>query len=223
MVTPRPRIPRVSGAGMGDMPPPPSPSNISRVVQARQADLEEEIRELKRRNAEVEAELAAFRGVNGSEIVSDDLLAAREEAESLRRQLVASQADAMDATRLAEELHGQLATGTMDSSADREALQTREKELEAMREEMARALEEIKSDMDEKDSAIERLGKENLVNQERAAGELAAGGEARRQEVADMEDRAMRAEQHAEEMNSLVEELTAAGQVRIYRRRLFRG
>jgi len=170
------------------MPPPPSPGNIGRTLSAHQSQLEEEIRELKRKNAELEAELKDYvaPGTSDDEQRRTEALQAevdriREEADSLRSQLSASQADAADASKLAEELQGS------SEEAVRIAEQT-EKELASLRKEME-------------------------LEAERAQGELDAGIEAKREEVRLMQERAEIAETDLEEMRALVEELTQAGQV----------
>lgn len=185
--TPKPRVPRASQA-LESMPPPPSPGNIGRTLSAHQSQLEEEIRELKRKNAELEAELKDYvaPGTSDDEQRRTEALQAevdriREEADSLRSQLSASQADAADASKLAEELQGS------SEEAVRIAEQT-EKELASLRKEME-------------------------LEAERAQGELDAGIEAKREEVRLMQERAEIAETDLEEMRALVEELTQAGQV----------
>lgn len=186
LVTPRPRGPRASAANEM-MPPPPSPSNINKIVHAQAERLEEEIRELKRQNADLEAELAALSasaaesGRDGAD-GADELLAVRQEAEDLKRQLAASNADAADATRLAEELEAQFA-------ATREEAETHQRE-------------------------VSELRKEVQLVEERAQGELQAGIEANERQVAEVLERAEMAEAEGAEMRALVEELTQAGQVR---------
>ena len=170
------------------MPPPPSPGNIGRALSAHQSQLEEEIRELKRKNAELEAELKNYvaPGSNEDEIRRTHALQAevdriREEADSLRTQLSASQADAADASKLAEELQ-------MSSEDAVRIAEEAEKQLGSLRKEMELA-------------------------EERAQGELDAGIEAKREEVRVMQERAELAETDLADMRALVEELTQAGQV----------
>jgi len=185
--TPKPRVPRASQA-IDSMPPPPSPGNIGRTLHAQQALLDEEIRELKRRNAELEAELKDYaRPANGAddrqktEALQAEVDRIREEADALRNQLNASQADAADASKLAEELQS--------------------------------GSEEAKRQIEEKERELARLRKEMSVAAERAQGELDAGMEAKREEVRQMQERAEIAESEGAEMRALVEELTQAGQV----------
>ena len=187
MVTPKAKAPRPSVA-TEMMPPPPSPSNISKVVQAHQARLEEEIKALRRKNAELEDELRSFdeaRNGPGDETTLNDLRdqseSARQEAALLREQLEASHANATDATRLAEELQA--------------AQQTMQDNLTAKEKEVRELLKEIK-----------------LV-EERSAAELEAGMEAKRSEAAQMQERAEAAEREGDSMRVLIEELTTAGQV----------
>jgi hypothetical protein len=178
--TPKARLPRANEM----MPPPPSPGNIGRSIQAHQNQLDEEIRELKRRNAELEDRLHSLPSeveVQGErqrlEALQSEVDRLREEADSLRYQLSASQGDAADASKLAEELQGKV-----------DGVEGKERELEVMKRDM-RLLEE------------------------RAKGELEAGMEAKRVEVGRMEERAEAVEAELGEMRLLVEELTQAGQV----------
>ena len=170
------------------MPPPPSPGHVNRALQPHQTQLEEEIRELKQRNAKLEVEMKNTEPTDGNiedESRVDELKAEmeriRQEAESLRKQLVASTADASDASRLAEEWQTSHLTVQED-------LKRKEKELVALEKEMRLAAE-------------------------RAQGELDAGMEAKTAEVKRLEERAELAEQDGAEMRALVEELTQAGQV----------
>ncbi|KAK6907893.1 hypothetical protein I203_101894 [Kwoniella mangroviensis CBS 8507] len=154
LVTPRPaRGPRASN--IHEMPPPPSPSSINRVVVARQTEaLEEEIRELKRRNAELEEDLRnvaeAASDLPQLEELQNQASQAREEADSLRSQL----ADAQDAARLAEEL--QLA-----HTASREELATKEKALNDLKKEMKLVSErneaELSAGMEAKKEEVKKM------------------------------------------------------------------
>jgi chromosome segregation ATPase len=188
--TPKARPPRASNA-MDMMPPPPSPGHIGRAVQAHQNQLEDEIRELKRRNAELEEQLRALPSEMESqterrrlEALQSEVDRLREEADSLRYQLSASQADAADASKLAEELQIQVGGGTNG-----------------------------KDELEGKERELTRLQKEMKLLEERMKGELEAGMEAKRVEVRRMEERAEAAETEGSEMRSLVEGLTQAGQV----------
>lgn len=188
--TPKARAPRATTA-MDMMPPPPSPGNIGRTLSAHQAHLDEEIRELKKRNAELEAELKGLsspqktQDLDGDrqrmEALQGEVERIREEADSLRSQLSASQADAADASKLAEELQG--------TSGSTLAV------------------------LEEKESELAALKKEMQIAAERAQSELDAGMEAKREEVKLMLERAEVAEGEAAEMRALVEDLTQAGQV----------
>ncbi|WVR06658.1 hypothetical protein IAU60_003690 [Kwoniella sp. DSM 27419] len=186
-ITPRPRVPRASN--MHDMmPPPPSPSNINKVMAARQSEaLEEEIRELKRRNAELEEEIkhvveagSAAVDSRDAEHARSEVERAREELDTLQSQLSATQADANDASRLAEELQA--------------------------------AHEAAQAELASKEKALSDLQKEMTLASERAEGELSAGMEAKKAEVLKMAQRAEAAEIEASEMKALVDELTNAGQ-----------
>jgi chromosome segregation ATPase len=175
------------------MPPPPSPSNLGRTLHAQQTQLEEEIRELRKRNAALEEELKTIPtglAVEGQEEERQRIEALQaevdritEEAETLRSQLSASQAEAADASKLAQELqnNGQSA---IDQLAEKE------RELAALRREME-------------------------IAAERAQSELDAGMDAKREEVRNLLERAEIAESEGAEMRALVEELTQAGQVRL--------
>lgn len=194
--TPKPRVPRASTA-VDMMPPPPSPSHVTRIMAVHTKEMEDEIKELRRRNADLEAELStshsAARSLNTSytaqgdeekqrlEALQAEVERIREEADSLRQQLSASQSDAADASRLAEELQ----EGHQSAQS---ALADKEKELESLHREMK-------------------------LEAERMQGELDAGMEAKKAEVEHMLDRAERAEEDGAEMRALVEELTQAGQV----------
>ncbi|EIW67626.1 hypothetical protein TREMEDRAFT_45156 [Tremella mesenterica DSM 1558] len=198
MATPKARVPR--GSTIGEMmPPPPSPSNITRVVQAHQVQLEEEIKELRRRNAELEEELRTFSGSadeqvaelrDAKEQAKEEALLAKEEADrvreeamSLKAELAAAQAEGGSSAGVAEELRAAQVTMQED-------LMAKEKELREM-------IKEIK-----------------LV-EERAASELEAGMEAKRMEINRVQERAEAAEREGESMRALIEELTTAGQAAI--------
>ncbi|WVW85108.1 hypothetical protein I302_107145 [Kwoniella bestiolae CBS 10118] len=154
LVTPRPaRGPRASN--IHDMPPPPSPSNINRVVVARQTEaLEEEIRELKRRNAELEEEIRnvaeAASDLPQLEDLQNQASLAREEADSLRSQL----ADAQDAARLAEELQ-------VAHTSSQEELASKEKALNDLKKEMKLVSErneaELSAGMESKKEEVRRM------------------------------------------------------------------
>lgn len=153
-------------------------------MQAHQSQLDDEIRNLRRRNAELEEELQGLGGEaerRRIEALQAEVDRVKEESDSLRHQLSASQADAADASRLAEELQGA-------QGGENDAVVASEKALVELRKEMRLAAE-------------------------RAAGELEAGMEAKRAEVKKMQERAEMAEADGSEMRALVEELTHAGQV----------
>lgn len=183
MITPKARGPRASMASEM-MPPPPSPGNIGRVVQAHQTQLDEEINELRKKNAQLEAELHSLGSEDERirlEALRNEVDRVKEEADSLRQQLSASQADAADASRLAEELQA-----TSGGSSD--ALTAKEQELKNLQEEM-------------------------VLAGERAAGELAAAMESKAREILRLEERAGKAEGDAAEFQLLADQLTEAGQV----------
>ncbi|ODN93504.1 hypothetical protein L198_05369 [Cryptococcus wingfieldii CBS 7118] len=187
LVTPRARAPRSSG--LHDMPPPPSPGNINRVLTARQVEaLEEEIRELKRRNGELEEdlkqapELKEEREDDGEEV--EELRGEAEKAKAdvafLRSQLETAETNANDAVRILEELQG-------EHTAQQE-------------------------DIDQKAKELQDLRKELKLAAERAEEELSAGMEAKKEQVREMLERAESAELELSEMKALVDELTNAGQ-----------
>ncbi|WVQ84231.1 hypothetical protein IAT38_006382 [Cryptococcus sp. DSM 104549] len=195
LATPKARGPRASN--MHEMmPPPPSPGNINRVMSARQVEaLEEEIRELKRRNGELEEELkhlpemqeavaAAGAGAGASaeelERAREEAAQRSEEADALRAHLETAETNASDAVKVLEELQAEYA-------ARQEELDVREKEVGDLR-------------------------KELKIVGERSEQELAAGAEARNNEVKRVQERAEAAELEAAEMKALVDELTNAGQ-----------
>ena len=154
-------------------------------MQAHQSQLEDEIRELKHRNAELEQELHALGGDaerRRIEAMHSEEDRFKEESDSLRQQLSATQFDAADASRLAEEL--QATQG------------------------------QLKDENAAKDKAFMQLQRDMKLAAERAAGELEAGMEAKRAEVRKVQDRAEQAEAEGSEMRALIEELTHAGQVR---------
>ncbi|TYJ58409.1 hypothetical protein B9479_000955 [Cryptococcus floricola] len=187
LVTPRARAPRASG--LHDMPPPPSPGNINRVLTARQVEaLEEEIRELKRRNGELEEdlkqapELKEEREDDGEEV--EELRGEAEKAKAdvafLRSQLETAETNANDAVRILEELQG-------EHTAQQQ-------------------------DIDQKAKELQDLRKELKLAAERAEEELSAGMEAKNDQVREMLERAESAELELSEMKALVDELTNAGQ-----------
>lgn len=182
LLTPRVR-PRASG--IGDMPPPPSPGNINRVLTARQVEsLEEEIRELKRRNGELEEDLKRMpelrdENVTEMETLRQETERSRQELEFLRTQLETSDTNATDAVKILEELQA---------------------EHTAQQEELEEKLKEIGD-----------LKKELKLANERAEDELAANAEARKDEVQKMLERAQAAEAEVNSMQVLVDDLTDAG------------
>ena len=153
--------------------------------------MEDEIKELKKRNSELEEELKTVATTSAvvdpeeaqrTEALQAEVDRVREEAEALRNELSAALTDAAEATKLAEGLQ---------ASCD----------------------ESVQS-LSEKEKEVESLQREMRVAEERAQGELDASMETKRQEMNLLEERAESAEQSAEEMRALVEDLTQAGQVR---------
>lgn len=167
------------------MPPPPSPGNINRVLTARQVEtLEEEIRELKRRNGELEEDLKRMpelrdEDVTEMETLRQEMERSKQELEFLKTQLQTSDTNATDAVKILEELQ--------------EEHTAQQAELEAKLREIGDLRKELK-----------------LAN-ERAEEELAAGAEARKDEVQKMLERAQAAEAEVNSMQVLVDDLTDAG------------
>lgn len=154
-------------------------------MHAHQAQLEEEIRILKAKNVEMENQLKGYdnANANGDEIASVRTESERykEEADSLRYQLTASQADAADASKLAEELQAAQSTST-------EELERRESELREVRRELKMA-------------------------EERATGELEAAMEAKTAELRDLQEKIEKSEAENQQLSTLVDDLSEAGQV----------
>jgi chromosome segregation ATPase len=154
-------------------------------MHAHQAQLEEEIRILKAKNVEMENQLKGYdnANANGDEIASVRTESERykEEADSLRYQLTASQADAADASKLAEELQAAQSTST-------EELERRESELRDVRRELKMA-------------------------EERATGELEAAMEAKTAELRDLQEKIEKSEAENQQLSTLVDDLSEAGQV----------
>ena len=189
-MTPRAKVPRASTATNTTdmMPPPPSPSNIHKAVHAHQAQLEEEIRTLRARNTEIEEQLKGYDNANLDndelETLRADIERYKEEADSLRYQLSASQADATDATRLAEELQAAQTTSS-------EELQRREAELREAQKELNLATErasgELEAAMDAKALEVkdlkERIERAEAENQSfsRLVDELSEAGQVSRE------------------------------------------
>jgi len=189
LMTPRAKVPRASTTA-DMMPPPPSPSNINKAMHAHQAQLEEEIRILKAKNVEMENQLKGYdnANANGDEIASVRTESERykEEADSLRYQLTASQADAADASKLAEELQAAQSTST-------EEVERRESELREVRRELKMA-------------------------EERATGELEAAMEAKTAELRDLQEKIEKSEAENQQLSTLVDDLSEAGQVSVAER-----
>jgi chromosome segregation ATPase len=127
-------------------------------MHAHQAQLEEEIRLLKAKNVEMEEQLKGYdnhdANEEGIESVRADSEKYKEEADSLRYQLSASQADAADASKLAEELQA-----AQNTSA--EELQRRESELREVQRELELAAEraagELEAAMEAKAAELSEL------------------------------------------------------------------
>ncbi|ORX37067.1 hypothetical protein BD324DRAFT_624655 [Kockovaella imperatae] len=152
LATPRPRAPRASHAA-DVMPPPPSPGNVDRAVYGQQAKLEEELRQLRERNANLEDQLFSLNSA-ASQHSPDDTEALREQADMLRRELDASHGEVDEATKLAEEL--KLAQEGLQSIVDE-----KDKQLGELRRDMQVAAEraqgELDAGMEAKTAEIRRL------------------------------------------------------------------
>jgi chromosome segregation ATPase len=170
MSTPKARTTRMSAAEM--MPPPPSPqvkapsAAAAAAAAAATVALEEEIRELKRRNAELEEHASSS-----------------EQARAEQYDAAAAQADELEAQielarKEADELRAQLTSSADDADGVR-----------------ARG-EQLATEVAAKAGEIEELQKRAALH----AGELEAGIAAKH-----------KAQNEADEMKRLVDELTAAG------------
>jgi chromosome segregation ATPase len=158
-------------------------------MHAHQAQLEEEIRVLKAKNVEMENQLKGYdnANANGDEIASvrTESEKYKEEADSLRYQLSASQADAADASKLAEELQA-----AQNTSA--EELQRKESELRDMQRELKlsaeRASGELEAAMEAKTAELmdlkEKIERSEAENQSfsRLVDELSEAGQVRARE-----------------------------------------
>lgn len=166
------------------MPPPPSPQT-SKVASPNTAALEKEIEELRRRNAELEEQVLNLPDTSGD----------AERLDALQTEVENAKAEA-DALRI------QLSA----SSGDADGVKQRVEELQA-------SSTKLKEDLTVKEREIDELQKEMRIAAERAAGELEAGMDARREEMRQVEERADAAEIEALELKKLVDELTTAGNV----------
>lgn len=169
------------------MPPPPSPQT-SKVVQPNTAALEKEIEELRRRNAELEEQV-----VNLPEPADDT-----ERLEALQAEVESAKAEA-DALRI------QLSA----SSGNADDVKQKVEELQT-------SSSKLKEELTAKEREVEELQKEMRIAAERAAGELEAGMDARREEIRQAEERAEAAETESADLKKLVDELTTAGNVSDY-------
>lgn len=180
LATPKARAARPSEM----MPPPPSPQ-ASKVASANTAALEKEIEELRRRNTELEDQVANTPDTSGDaeklEALQAEVENAKAEADALRIQLSASSGDAEGVKQKVEELQ---------SSSNK-----------------------LKEDLATKERELTELQKEMRISAERAAHELEAGMDARREEMREVEERADVAETEVAELKKLVDELTTAGNV----------
>lgn len=165
------------------MPPPPSPQAV-RAAPVQNGMLEEELQQLRQRNADLEQQLAANDHEDDAERLQElqqQVEAAREEADALRAQLSSSSGDADGVRQQVAELE------TSDAK--------------------------LKEELEAKAREVEELRREMKLAEEHAASELEAGIESRREEVRKVEERAEAAEGELTELKRLVDELTAAGNV----------
>jgi chromosome segregation ATPase len=153
-------------------------------MHAHQAQLEDEIRILKAKNIEMEHQLKGYdnANANGEEIASVRIESEnyKEEADSLRYQLTASQADATDASKLAEELQAAQTTSQQE-------LERRESELREVRRELKmaeeRATGELEAAMEVKTAELkdlqEKIERSEAENQSfsRLVDELSEAGQ----------------------------------------------
>lgn len=175
-MTPKARVARQSEM----MPPPPSPQASK---NAATAALENEIEELRRRNMELEDQVANIPETSGDaeklEALQIEVENTKAEADALRIQLSASNGDAEGVKQKVEELQ--------TCSA------------------------QLKEDLAAKEREVAQLQKEMRISTERATHELEAGMDARREEMRGIEERADAAETEVAELKKLVDELTTAG------------
>ncbi|CAK9784955.1 hypothetical protein CC85DRAFT_315955 [Cutaneotrichosporon oleaginosum] len=173
LATPKARAARQSEM----MPPPPSPH------ASKTADYEKEIEELRRRNADLDDQLASVPDTSDDirklEALQTEVENAKAEADALRIQLSASSGDAKGVKQQIEELQS--------------------------------ASSKLKEDLASKEREVAELQKEMRISAERAAHELEAGMDARRVEMRQVEERADAAETEVAELKKLVDELTTAG------------
>ncbi|KAL1408032.1 hypothetical protein Q8F55_004829 [Vanrija albida] len=181
LTTPKPRAPRMSSA-TEMMPPPPSPQAKQQNHAA--AELERELDELRRKNAELEDQLS-----NADALAE----AQRQDAEDLRLDLERVKGEA-------EALEVQLATTNSSASEHRQRA-----------DELNQSGDKLKEELEAKIKELTEVQREMQLAAERASGELEAGIEAKRVEVRKVEERAEAAEFEAAEMKRLVDELTLAG------------
>lgn len=182
MATPRAR-PRQSNAFDAMPPPPSSPGKLSAVLRAEQAHLEAEIRDLRTRNAALEDELREAAALASA---SGDLSAL--------------QADLERAQQEAADFRHQLASAQIDATSATD-----------LATELAASESQIKADLAAKERELLDLQREMKVAEERATGELEAGMEAKRREVAAIRERLEEAQRGWSDQSALVEELSAAG------------
>ena len=136
----------------------------------------EEASGLRIRNAELEAELKDYAGPANAaeerqktEALQAEVDRVREEADALRNQLNASQADAADASKLAEELQN----GTAEVHGQ---IEEKERELARLRKEMSVAAERAQGELD---AGMEAKREEVRQMQERAEIAESEGAEMR--------------------------------------------
>jgi len=198
LATPKARGTQRMASASEMMPPPPSPNPklaaaASQANTAALAALEDEIRELKQRNADLEEQVAAAEQAQIERDGRDGDASAR--VEELEKGLAQAQKEA-------EELRAQLSASNGDMSTAR-----------ARADELQASGGKLQAELDAKNAEIADLKKQMELAAERASGELEAGMEAKREEVRKVEERAEAAELEAAEMKRLVDELTLAGNV----------
>ena len=156
-------------------------------MKAHQAQLEEEIRELRSKNAELEDELRSL-------VSTTD---ARPDVDALQAELDQARKDA-------DEYRHQLAAAQVDATSATDFAT-----------ELAANESQIKAGLAENERELAEIKKEMKVAAERAAGELEAGMESKKREVQTLQELVEEAQRGWSDQSALVEELSAAGTVRL--------
>lgn len=183
------------------MPPPPSPSQFKAL---------DEVRDLRARNAELEERLKA---------VESDAVRARA---SSRASLASRRIDGDEMAELRStlgdrddrinELEGLVDDVQRELAQSRAMLEDAARQAHAI-EPLRQSEQALKESLEASKADLEELRMEMKVQEERLVGELEAGMDRKRQEVAQMEARAVEAEAEVADLKAFADELTEAGQV----------